>query len=103
MRHHKDRAVNSDINGKLSSLYEGFMGLAAEKQEAVVEAAQNLLEVQREIEALMKNTGVKTLKSGKTAKRRIVTGGSRRGAIKPADCPGLIANPPAFRLYLKAK
>jgi hypothetical protein len=49
--------MNDTICGKLDSLYDGFMGLTADRQKMVVETAQSLLEAQREIELLMENTG----------------------------------------------
>jgi hypothetical protein len=51
--------MNSKVYEELDSLYEGFMGLTADGQKAVVETAQSLLEAQREIELLLKKTGAK--------------------------------------------
>jgi hypothetical protein len=51
--------MNNKVYEELDSLYAGFMGLTADRQKAVVKAAQNLLEAQRAIESLLKKTGAK--------------------------------------------
>jgi hypothetical protein len=75
--------MDSDSDEKLSSLYEGFMGLTAEEQDAVVETAQSLLEAQKELEALIgdrqpaktdKTTGNNERTAGCDKTRRLPTG-----------------------------
>jgi hypothetical protein len=67
--------MNNKGDGELDSLYEGFMGLTAGGQRAVVETARSLLEAQREIESLIAHTGAKVplpAESGENCARRIV-------------------------------
>jgi hypothetical protein len=62
--------MDNRVYGELDRLYDGFMGLTADRQKAVVEAAQSLLEAQREMELLLKNTGAKApLPAGTRGKR----------------------------------
>jgi hypothetical protein len=65
----KDESMNNRVYGEFDSLYDSFMGLTADRQRAVVEAAQSLLEAQREIELLTKNTGTKTPLPAGTGKK----------------------------------
>ena len=58
--------MKNKVYGELDSLYDDFMGLTADRQKAVVEAAQSLLEAQREIELLLKDTGSKAPLPAKT-------------------------------------
>jgi hypothetical protein len=53
-------AMNNKVYGELDGLYDSFTGLTADRQRAVVEVARSLLEAQREIESLLKNTGAKS-------------------------------------------
>jgi hypothetical protein len=67
--------MNNKVYGELDSLYDGFMGLTASGQRAVVEAAQSLLEAQREIKLLLEGTGTKALlpaEAGEKCGRRIL-------------------------------
>jgi hypothetical protein len=51
--------MNNKVDGELDDLYDSFKGLTADRQKTVVKAAQSLLEAQRELEILVKNTGTK--------------------------------------------
>jgi hypothetical protein len=51
--------MNNTVYEELDNVYDKFTSLTADRQKEVVEAAQNLLEAQREIESLIKNTGAK--------------------------------------------
>jgi hypothetical protein len=67
--------MNNKAGEKFDSLYDSFMGLTEDKQTAVVETAQSLLEAQREIELLMENTGAKARQppgAGEKNSRRIL-------------------------------
>jgi hypothetical protein len=73
--------MNDKVYGELDSLYDGFLRLTTDGQEAVVETAESLLEAQREIESLMENTGAKTLLptgAGEKSNRRILGRGRSR-------------------------
>jgi hypothetical protein len=63
--------MNDKNCGKFDSLYDGFMGLTADRQKAVVEAAESLLEAQREIELLMENTGAKSLRPTRAGEKNV--------------------------------
>jgi hypothetical protein len=67
--------MNDKVGERLDFLYDSFMGLTEDRQMAVVEAAESLLEAQREIELFLENAGAKTRQpagAGEKNSRRIL-------------------------------